>query len=157
MRVPKDATEDDLASALYALASLAAHHMPRDMSLTAASTLTTLERRGCQRLTDLATLQGVTQPSMTALVRRMEHAGLVERRGDPDDGRVVLVALTAHGTSVVRRRRAAGAAALAQLIDRMPVEDVQRLHHALPAIRRLHRLGQPNPTTPAPRWPGEDR
>jgi DNA-binding MarR family transcriptional regulator len=40
------------------------------LSLTAAATLITLRRSGSCRLTDLAASEGVSQPSMTALVGR---------------------------------------------------------------------------------------
>ena len=40
------------------------------MSLTSLSTLATLELTGPRRITDLAANEGVTQPSMTALVTR---------------------------------------------------------------------------------------
>lgn len=133
---------DGLGSALYALGSLAVRHAPRDISLTSASTLGTLERLGPQRLTRLAERQGVAQPSMTALVGRLEHDGLVERRADPGDGRAVLVALSAAGQAAVQRRRAKGAAALAALADRLPAEQQRRLHDAVAAIRCLCAIDQ---------------
>ena len=62
--------------------------------MTAAATLASLERLGPQRLTDLAAREGVTQPAMTQLITRLEEAGLARREASPDDGRVVLVAIT---------------------------------------------------------------
>src|ERR1700722_14174265 len=64
------------------------------LSMTAAATLAGLERLGPQRLTLLAAREGVTQPAMTQLISRLEDAGLVRREPSPDDGRVVLVAIT---------------------------------------------------------------
>src|ERR1700739_112188 len=69
------------AEAIYPLLTAAVRHQPRDISLTAASTLATVERTGPRRITDLAVTQGVTQPSMTALVTVLVRAGLAERRG----------------------------------------------------------------------------
>lgn len=97
-----------VAEALYRLVSVAVRQQPREISLTSASTLATVERTGPRRITDLAAIEGVTQPSMTALVTVLERAGLVERRQDPRDQRVVLVALTAAGTDYLRSRRRAG-------------------------------------------------
>jgi len=85
------------AGAIYPLLTAAVRHQPRDISLTAASTLATVERSGPRRITDLAVTEGVTQPSMTALVTVLAGAGLAERRPDPRDQRVVLVAPCAAG------------------------------------------------------------
>lgn len=86
-----------IGAALYGLATRAARRLPRDMSLTSAATLATLDRTGPRRITDLAAVEGVTQPAMTTLVRVMEESGLVERRGDASDKRVTLVFLTEAG------------------------------------------------------------
>src|SRR6266566_1007733 len=59
----------------------------RDLSLTAVSTLGSLSRYGPQRITALAGAEGVSQPSMTQLVQRLEQRGLVARGSDPADGR----------------------------------------------------------------------
>src|SRR5580658_1551047 len=105
----KDRAESrTLGRALYGLMAVAVRSQPRDMSLTSLSTLATLELTGPRRITDLARCEGVTQPSMTALVTTLERSGLVKRRGDPSDGRVALVALTSEGTDYVQARRQAG-------------------------------------------------
>jgi DNA-binding MarR family transcriptional regulator len=110
------------------------------MSLTSAATLATLDRAGPRRITDLAVIEGVTQPAMTVLVRVMEESGLVERRGDPSDKRVTLVCLTEAGASYVRARRQAGVQAYAGLIDKLTDGEVEALVAALPALRRLAEL-----------------
>jgi DNA-binding MarR family transcriptional regulator len=45
---------------------------------------------------ELGRRSGLSKQTMTALVRRVEGAGLVERRGDPADGRATLIFLTAR-------------------------------------------------------------
>jgi DNA-binding MarR family transcriptional regulator len=129
-----------VAEALYRLVSAAVQQQPREISLTSASTLATVERTGPRRITDLAAIEGVTQPSMTALVTVLERAGLVERRQDPRDQRVVLVALTAAGTDYLRSRRRAGAEAFARLIDKLPPDETATLLAAAPALQHLHEL-----------------
>lgn len=114
--------------------------MPRDISLTTAATLYNLDRHGPQRLTRLAELEGVAQPSMTALVTRLEEDGLAVRRPDPTDRRAVLVALTAAGGRYVRRRRQRGAAGLATRIAELPPDQVKALRAALPALTTLSAL-----------------
>lgn len=131
---------DAIGSALYGLATRAVRRLPRDMSLTSAATLATLDRTGPRRVTDLAVIEGVTQPAMTVLVRVMEEAGLVERRGDAFDRRVTLVHLTEAGASYVRARRRAGVRAYAGLIDKLTPDEVKALEAALPALLQLAAL-----------------
>jgi DNA-binding MarR family transcriptional regulator len=67
---------------------------------------------GPRRITELALLGGLAQPSMTLLVKRLEERGWVERDGLPQDGRVVMVNITAAGTTAMERFRAHFLAAL---------------------------------------------
>ena len=129
-----------VAGAIYPLPTAAVRHQPRDISLTAASTLATVERTGPRRITDLAVSEGVTQPSMTALATVLARAGLAERRPDPRDQRVVLVALTPAGADYLRSRRRAGTESLAQLIGKLPPDEIAALLAAAPALRHLHEL-----------------
>jgi DNA-binding MarR family transcriptional regulator len=110
---------------------------PQDVSLTAASTLRTLERDGPHRLSGLAAKEGVTQPAMTQVVSRLERDALAERDTDPADGRVVLVRITAAGRDLLRHRRQTRAARLAVLMDALAPEDRAAIMAALPALDRL--------------------
>ena len=126
--------------ALYGLVTAAIRRGPREMSLTSLSTLASLDRTGPRRITDLAVIQGVAQPSMTVLVTALERSGLVERKGDPADRRVALVALTTAGAQLLRAQRRAGAEALIQLIDKLPADEAAALAAAIPALRHLREL-----------------
>jgi len=132
--------DDAIAAAIDGLAGVAIRSAPRDISLTAASTLATLDRSGPCRLTDLAEIEGVAQPSMTTLVTGLERAGLAERRPSPDDGRVVLVALTPAGADYLRARRRAGSSAFADLIGKLPPGQARSLADAIPAMNQLRDL-----------------
>lgn len=126
--------------ALYGLVAAAVQGRSREMSLTSLSTLATLDRTGPRRVTDLAVSQGVAQPSMTVLVTALERSRLVERRGDPADRRVALVALTAAGAELLQTQRRAGAEALIQLIGKLPADETAALVAAIPALRHLREL-----------------
>ena len=108
-----------------------------ELSLTAASTLRNLELNGPRRLTELSTVEGVTQPAMTQLVSRLERERLAERATDPTDGRVVLVRITPAGRELLARRRETRARHLAELLSTLSTEDQRRLAAALPALERL--------------------
>jgi DNA-binding MarR family transcriptional regulator len=126
-----------IGKTLHGLYSAALRRSPREMSLTALSTLATLDRSGSRRITDLAAVEGVTQPSMTALVSALERSEFVERHTDPTDKRVVLVAITGSGSRYVRARRRAGAEGFALLIDKLPANDREALAAASTALKHL--------------------
>jgi DNA-binding MarR family transcriptional regulator len=130
----------EVAAGLERLLVLIRWLSPAGLSLTAAATLSTLERSGPGRLTALAAHEGVTQPAMTQLVGRLEDQGLVERSADPDDGRVVQVQLTPAGRDLVARRRAARAERLSGLLAQLSPADSDALAAALPAINALASL-----------------
>jgi DNA-binding MarR family transcriptional regulator len=106
----------------------------RDLSLTAVATLGSLARLGPQRITSLATAEGVSQPSMTQLVQRLEQRGLVKRQSDPSDGRVALVSLTEVGKAALAERRERNAELIAELLAGLPDADVDALNQALTAV-----------------------
>jgi DNA-binding MarR family transcriptional regulator len=137
-------TQDPLAigRTLHGLHASAIRRLPREMSLTALSTLSTLDRSGPRRVTDLAAVEGVTQPSMTFLARTLERSEFVERRTDPADKRVVLITITASGSRYVRARRRAGAEAFALLIDKLPADELAALAAASTALEHLLELDE---------------
>ena len=131
------ADKQALGEALYGLATGVVRRRSRTLSLTALSTLATLEQTGLRRLTDLAVTEEITQPSMTSLVSQLEQLGLAERHRDPGDARVVLVGITRNGRQLMSTRRKAGAESLAELIDKLDGQEAAELQAALPALQRL--------------------
>jgi DNA-binding MarR family transcriptional regulator len=107
------------------------------LSRTAAATLSRLARSGPTRLTELATAEGVSQPSMSAMVVRLVNQGLVHRGNDPHDARVVLLSLTARGEALVAQRRADRTERLDRALTALSPDDVARIADATPALTRL--------------------
>ena len=134
--------EDSLRAALAVrdLLSSFLRLTPRDMSLTSISALSTLERGGPRRVTDLAVSEGVAQPSVTSLVASLVRAGYVERRSDPADKRVVMVAITDSGSAYLSARRAAQAEIIADAVGRLSADEAAILTAATPAIDHLHEI-----------------
>jgi DNA-binding MarR family transcriptional regulator len=116
------------------------------LSLTAAGTLARLQREGPARLTELATAEGITQPSMTALVARLSAQGLVRRDADPSDGRAVVLSLTAAGTELLEHRRASRTARLAPFVASLSPDDLRSIARAMPALNRLTGALRPSST-----------
>jgi DNA-binding MarR family transcriptional regulator len=61
-----------------------------ELSRTEAIVLNTL-RDGPRRITELAGLEGLAQPTATLPLKRLEELGLIKRKRQADDGPVVLV------------------------------------------------------------------
>jgi DNA-binding MarR family transcriptional regulator len=142
MDLPGTAALDSIAAALAAdferIVGLYRSLSPASgLSMTAAATLAGVERLGPQRLTLLAAREGVTQPAMTQLISRLEESGLVRREPSPDDGRVVLVAITEQGRATLAHRRSARAERLAGIIAQLSPDHRAALAAALPALDAL--------------------
>jgi len=133
-------TSDVIGTALDRAADLRASHRA-DLSASAVSTLGRLGRQGPLRLTALALREGISQPSMTQLIQRLERQGLVSRRADPGDRRAALVSITDAGRKRIDERRRIRRARLAALLETLSIEERQALalssKVALPIVRRL--------------------
>jgi DNA-binding MarR family transcriptional regulator len=60
---------------------------------------------GNRRTVDVARAVRVTSPTMTRVIDRLVQTGLVTREADPDDRRVLRLALTPAGQRLLERRR----------------------------------------------------
>lgn len=158
-------TRGALADALYGLLTTLVRSTPRDMSLTAVATLSTLERTGPRRITELAIVEGVAQPSMTSLITSLERDGLVARRSDPNDKRVSLAAITAQGAQYLVARRSMGTQAVQRLFEKLTDGESAALIQAADALIHLRQLddqardpvGDHRPPPSGRHDPGEDR
>jgi DNA-binding MarR family transcriptional regulator len=77
----------------------------REISRTEMEVLSILTE-GPRRITELTDLEGIAQPTMTLLVKRLQEKGWVKREGLPDDGRVVIISLTETGAAAQQGFRA---------------------------------------------------
>ena len=102
-----------------------------------ARLLAQVEEVDAARISDLARADHCSQPGMTAQVRRLEAAGLLTRAPDPRAARAVLISLTDRGRLVLQDIRAARAAAVAPLIQRLSDSERQRLRSAVTAFEAL--------------------
>ncbi|MFT4135143.1 MarR family winged helix-turn-helix transcriptional regulator [Microbacterium sp.] len=107
------------------------------MSTTASSVLARLRDSGPQRITVLARSEGVSQPALTQLADRLVTEGYAVRVSSPDDGRVVLVDVTAHGLAALEQRHHDRVARLDALVAGLGDDDRAALEAALPALERL--------------------
>jgi DNA-binding MarR family transcriptional regulator len=102
-----------------------------DLTPTDGWLIEALAAHGPMRVTTLAGWQGVDKSTVTPQVRRLERAGLVDRRPDPDDGRASLLTLSAQGREVREHVRAAGGEVLARALASWDDADRQTLAELL--------------------------
>jgi DNA-binding MarR family transcriptional regulator len=74
---------------------------------------------------------------MSAIVSQLESLGLVERRSDAQDGRVVRVAITPAGQEHLSTLRRVGAAVFDVLIEKLTSAQAASLRAALPSFGRM--------------------
>jgi DNA-binding MarR family transcriptional regulator len=112
-----------------------------DLSASAGFAINRVCREGPLRLTSLAAKEGISQPSMTQLIKRLERQGLVDRVADPEDGRAALIEISEHGQEVVDDRRRVRRERLGGLLGTLTPEEENALwlsaRVALPVLRRL--------------------
>lgn len=106
--------------------------LPRGM----ASILAALGDRP-QSITELADREGLAQPSVTQIVKRLETLGFVRRERDPDDGRVVEITITEQGHAEFLGMRAAYSRVLHEQLAAMSDTELAALLNALDALRPL--------------------
>jgi DNA-binding MarR family transcriptional regulator len=107
------------------------------LSPTLLATLATVESAGPLTLGDLALRERVAPPTITRAVTGLEADGLVVRRVDSADRRVVWVEVTPAGRRLLERARTRKNAWLARRLRDFAPEDVERLAEAVAALERL--------------------
>ncbi len=118
------------------LVRLLVREMQTDISRAEVGVLYTLTG-GTRRITELADLEGLAQPTMTLLIKRLEKQGLVRRQRDRADGRAVLVSVTPAGERAYAGFRAEFGAALRAHLAEMTDDDVAALAAATERLGSL--------------------
>ena len=136
-----DYVSKQLPSAAGLVARLLVRQLGGELSRTEVGLLSTLSS-GPRRITDLAELEGLAQPTMTSLVKGLEQQGLVRRDRQADDGRVVLVHLTDSGAGALEDYRARVRELLGSYLAAIPDQQIEALAAATDALAQLVALLQ---------------
>jgi len=136
-----DYVSERLPSAVGLLTRLLVRELGGELSRTEVGLLKTLSG-GPRRITELAELEGLAQPTMTSLVKALEQQGLARRDRQIDDGRVVLVHLTDNGAGALNDYRARARELLGSYLVEIPDEQVEALAAATEALAQLVALLQ---------------
>jgi len=119
-----------------------AHRKPtqapaRDLEVTVGQIhcMRAVERLGEPTMSELAEALRFHPSTLTTLVDALVERGLVERRDDVDDRRIVRVTLTEKGKRRRAKHREAMRARLRELMGEISDEDLRRIHGALTILR----------------------
>jgi DNA-binding MarR family transcriptional regulator len=131
-----DRVSSQLLPRVAVLTRLLTSHLGGELSRTELGLLNTLSSAP-RRITELAELERLAQPTLTQLVQRLEQQGFVNRERQADDGRVVLVSLTEAGAGALDDFRSRASAALAALLVELPDAEIESLAAATETMGRL--------------------
>ena len=132
--------EVDVARLRMAIARLSRklrRHQLAGLTPTQVAALSTVERSGPLRLSDLAAIEGVAPSTLTRLVSALEERGYVRRCAVAGDARASELAVTDEGRELLRRIRQESTIALAGSLALLDPEQRAALAAALPAIEHL--------------------
>ncbi|MFJ4234294.1 MarR family winged helix-turn-helix transcriptional regulator [Cellulosimicrobium cellulans] len=138
---PSDATIVEAIGqlAFEAMAVLTRIAGEQDLSLTQLRVLGILRDRRL-KMVELAAYLGLEKSTMTGLVARAEHRGLMRRSPNPDDRRAVDVTLTESGRRLVDTHYGDFVRALDPLVSRLDQADRDQLEQL---VRRMLGTLQP--------------
>jgi DNA-binding MarR family transcriptional regulator len=108
------------------------------LTLPEGAAMTRLNRGGPTTSSALAKLEQISPQSMGATLAGLEARGLVARHPDPEDGRRVVLSVTAAGQRILQDKRNARTDQLAQALSaRFTPDEIRQLAVAAPLLERL--------------------
>jgi len=109
-----------------------------ELSLSESAALARLDRGGPATAAALARAEQISPQSMGATLASLESRGLIERAADPDDGRRVILSISAGGLELLRNRRNARTERLAEALSSgFTRDELEQLNAVGPLLERL--------------------
>lgn len=112
-------------------------HAAGDLTLSEISVLSRLDRDGPATPGALAEEERVRPQAMGATLAALEQRQLVERRAHPDDGRCVVMSVTAAGQTILVDRRCVNTQRVARALDEFSLAEQRQLVVAIPLLEKL--------------------
>jgi len=136
---PRDVAEQLHSAAIRLLRRLRRTDAEAGLTGPQASALSVLAFGGETTLKRLAAAEQVSAPTMSRLVKDLEHQGLIRRRPDPADARSTWIEASAEGRAMLEQARDRRLARLEAELAALPEADRRLLAEA---ARLLARLGE---------------
>jgi DNA-binding MarR family transcriptional regulator len=125
------------SAAIHVLRRVAREDVASGLGGPALSALSVVVFGGPLSLGRLAGAEQVRPPTMTRTVQGLEAAGLVRRKPDASDGRIVNIHATPKGVEVLQAARTRRVAALASSLEALGARDLRTLERAASLLERL--------------------
>jgi len=135
------------SAAIHLLRSLRRQDEASGLSAARLSALSVVVFGGPVTITQLASAEQVSVPTVTRMLAGLERGGLLKRERDAADRRVIWIRGTAKGNRILVEGRRRRIAALTSELARLDRGDLDALDRAVAIVERLVGGG------PAP-WPG---
>lgn len=121
-----------MIQALIVLGRRMRQRFPGDeVDFSAIPVMRALEKAGQSRVSALAAQLGLDASTVSRQVRQLEDRGLLQRSGDPDDGRASQVMLSEQGRGCLERGAATRRALVATALDGWSDRDRESLRTLL--------------------------
>jgi DNA-binding MarR family transcriptional regulator len=135
---PAEDVADRLHSAaIHLLRTVRAQDDATGLSPARLSVLSVLVFGGSRTLGQLAAAEHVTAPTMTRLVAALEAGGLLQRRDDARDRRVVWLRATRRGVKVLQEGRRRRVAALSRALAALSKREIACIGEAVALVNRV--------------------
>ena len=124
-------------------------HLFKDLSINKLHTLNMLYHHPGTAQKELAELLEITPAAVSTSVREMENMGLVERRADEHDARLMRLYLSEEANQIVGENITHLHAAIAKLLSVLPVEEQHMIVSSLEKALLIYtNVDNPTPAHP---------
>ncbi len=114
---------------------MAARHACPQVPAALWRTLAQLDERGPLSVSELAAAENVSQPTATALVRRLAERGWVVRTSGLRDARVSVIRISPEGCAVLQQQRATAIAGIVPVLAEIDDESLHDLAAGLAGLK----------------------
>ena len=120
-----------------------------DVSMAQLKVMFVIFLRGPVRMGTLAHDLGVSLPTITEIVNRLEKRDIIVRELDPEDRRVVYCRFTENGQKVLNQLWASARKRTKQILNALSVEDLSVVQQSLGILLKAGQITRQNEPTAA--------
>lgn len=99
-----------------------------DLSVAQLRVLLVLQSQGPSRMSSIASVIGVTLPTVTGIVDNLVKKKLVIRENTPQDRRLVICKLSSRGQDLINKLWMSGRFQMENLLDGLTTEQLEKAH-----------------------------
>lgn len=139
---PAEETADRLHSAaIHLLRRLRSEDRHSGLTGPRLSALSVIVFEGPITVSDLASAEQVSKPTISNLVKKLVQEGLVTRRADPEDARIVRLVASERGRNLLLEGKLRRVRRLSQKIEELSAKEQELLKQAASILLRITRSG----------------